>query len=215
MQVLFLHFFIFFSQLSYIDMGAEFMNHVIHLITVNLRSIFRNACNAVSSCIRDTDLRFVLAVAFLGTLNHFLYFLSGQSAIVALFCPVNESVWEHLKLLYFPFLFVSIWEYLSLRPAVLHFFYCRYLGVVFGMLFTVSVFYTYSGILGRNFLILDILLFYFSVIFSFGMSEYFTGRSHTSHEADSTFVVSLWLITAFFFFVFTCFPPDLPLFYSA
>lgn len=97
--------------------------------------------------------------AFLGTLNHFLYFLSGQSPIVALFCPVNESVWEHLKLLYFPFLFVSIWEYLSLHPVVLPFFYCRYLGVLLGMFFTVSVFYTYSGILGRNFLILDILLF--------------------------------------------------------
>ena len=215
MQVLFLHFFIFFSQLSYIDMGAEFMNHIIHLITVNLRSIFQTICNTISSCIRDTDLRFVLVAAFLGTLNHFLYFLSGQSAIVALFCPVNESVWEHLKLLYFPFLFVSIWEYLALRPAVLHFFYCRYLGVIFGILFTVSVFYTYSGILGRNFLVLDILLFYSSVIVSFGMSAYFSGRSHTSRETDSTFVISLWVITAFFFFVFTCFPPDLPLFYSA
>lgn len=195
-------------------MGAEFMNHVIHLITVNLRSIFRTVCTAISSCIRDTDLRFVLAAAFLGTLNHFLYFLSGQSAIVALFCPVNESVWEHLKLLYFPFLFVSIWEYLSLRPAVLHFFYCRYLGVLFGMLFTISVFYTYSGILGRNFLVLDILLFYSSVIVSFGMSEHFAGSSHISRETDSTFVISLWVITAFFFFVFTCFPPDLALFYS-
>lgn len=215
MQVLFLPFFIFFSQLSYIDMGAEFMNHVIHLITANLRNIFRTVCTAISSCIRDTNLRFVLVAAFLGTLNHFLYFLSGQSAIVALFCPVNESVWEHLKLLYFPFLFVSIWEYFSLRPAALHFFYCRYLGVVFGMLFTVFVFYTYSGILGRNFLVLDILLFYSSVIFSFGMSEYFTDRLHTSRETDSTFVISLWMITAFFFFVFTCFPPDLPLFYSA
>lgn len=215
MQVFFLHFFIFFSQPPYIDMGAEFMNHIIHLITVNLRSIFQTICNTISSCIRDTDLRFVLVAAFLGTLNHFLYFLSGQSAIVALFCPVNESVWEHLKLLYFPFLFVSIWEYLALRPAVLHFFYCRYLGVIFGMLFTVSVFYTYSGILGRNFLVLDILLFYSSVIVSFGMSAYFSGRSHTSRETDSTFVISLWVITAFFFFVFTCFPPDLPLFYSA
>lgn len=215
MQVLFLHFFIFFSQSPYIDMGAEFMNHIIHLITVNLRSIFQTVRNTISSCIRDTDLRFVLVAAFLGTLNHFLYFLSGQSAIVALFCPVNESVWEHLKLLYFPFLFVSIWEYLALRPAVLHFFYCRYLGVIFGMLFTVSVFYTYSGILGRNFLVLDILLFYSSVIVSFRMSAYFSGRSHTSRETDSTFVISLWVITAFFFFVFTCFPPDLPLFYSA
>ena len=196
-------------------MGAEFMNYVIHLIAINLRSIFQTVRNAISSCIRDTDLRFVLVAAFLGTLNHFLYFLSGQSAFVALFCPVNESVWEHLKLLYFPFLFVSIWEYLSLRPEVLHFFYCRYLGVIFGMLFTISVFYTYSGILGRNFLVLDILLFYSSVIVSFGISEYFTERSHTSRETDSAFVISLWVITAFFFFVFTCFPPDLPLFYSA
>lgn len=63
----------------------------------------------------------------------FPVFLSGQSPIVALFCPVNESVWEHLKLLYFPFLFVSIWEYLSLHPVVLPFFYCRYLGVLLGM----------------------------------------------------------------------------------
>ena len=191
------------------------MNHMIHLITANLRTILQDVCRKISSCIHNTALRFILTAAFLGTLNHFLYFLSGQSAIIALFCPVNESVWEHLKLLYFPFLFVSVWEYLTLRPAVLQFFYCRYLGVLLGMLFTVSVFYTYSGILGRNFLVLDILLFYSSVIVSFAMSEYFIGRSRTSHETDPAFVISLWVITAFFFFVFTCFSPDLPLFYSA
>ena len=151
----------------------------------------------------------------LGTLLHFIYEWSGNNAIIASFSAVNESVWEHLKLLYFPFLFVSIWEYLSLHPVVLAFFYCRYLGVLLGMFFTVSVFYTYSGILGRNFLILDILLFYSSVIFSFGMSEYISGKTRSPHETEPGFVVSLWLITSFFFFVFTCFPPDLPLFYSA
>ena len=169
----------------------------------------------LSPAFKAQRLAFVLVAAFLGTLNHFLYFLSGQSPIIALFCPVNESVWEHLKLLYFPFLFVSIWEYLSLHPVVLPFFYCRYLGVLLGMFFIVSVFYTYSGILGRNFLILDILLFYSSVIFSFGMSEYISGKIRSPHETEPGFVVSLWLITSFFFFVFTCFPPDLPLFYSA
>lgn len=191
------------------------MNPIIHHISANLKSIFQVICNRIASCIRGTALRFVLVAAILGTLNHFLYFLTGQSAVIALFCPVNESVWEHLKLLYFPFLFVSVWEYLALHPEALHFFYCRYLGVIFGMLFTISVFYTYSGILGQNFLVLDILLFYSSVIISFGMSEYFSGMSHASHETDSIFVISLWVITAFFFFVFTCFPPDLPLFYSA
>ena len=183
------------------------MKHIIHYVTTNFKKIFHTVCTEIISCIQGTALHFVLVAAFLGTLNHFLYFLSGQSPIIALFCPVNESVWEHLKLLYFPFLFVSIWEYLSLHPVVLPFFYCRYLGVLLGMFFTVSVFYTYSGILGRNFLILDILLFYSSVIFSFGMSEYISGKTRSPHETEPGFVVSLWLIT--------CFPPDLPLFYSA
>jgi len=34
----------------------------------------------------------------LGTLSHFFYDWSGQNIIVGMFCPVNESVWEHLKL---------------------------------------------------------------------------------------------------------------------
>ena len=116
------------------------MNHIIHYVTTNFKKIFHTVCTEIISCIQGTALHFVLVAAFLGTLNHFLYFLSGQSPIIALFCPVNESVWEHLKLLYFPFLFVSIWEYLSLHPVVLPFFYCRYLGVLLGMFFTVSVF---------------------------------------------------------------------------
>ena len=164
------------------------MSHIIHYVTTNFKKIFHTVCTEIISCIQGTALHFVLVAAFLGTLNHFLYFLSGQSPIIALFCPVNESVWEHLKLLYFPFLFVSIWEYLSLHPVVLPFFYCRYLGVLLGMLFTVSVFY---------------------------MSEYISGKTRSPHETEPGFVVSLWLITSFFFFVFTCFPPDLPLFYSA
>ena len=40
MQVFFLHFFIFFSQLSYIDMGVEFMSHIIHYVTTNFKKSF-------------------------------------------------------------------------------------------------------------------------------------------------------------------------------
>lgn len=86
------------------------MSHIIHYVTTNFKKIFHTVCTEIISCIQGTALHFVLVAAFLGTLNHFLYFLSGQSPIIALFCPVNESVWEHLKLLYFPFLFVSIWD---------------------------------------------------------------------------------------------------------
>lgn len=47
-------------------------------------------------------LAFVLA-ALVGSALHFGYDLC-PSPLVGLICPVTESVWEHLKLLYWPFL---------------------------------------------------------------------------------------------------------------
>ena len=52
---------------------------------------------------------FSIVLAFvLGTLLHFTYKLSGENKIVAVFSSINESVWEHLKLLYFPMLLSTI-----------------------------------------------------------------------------------------------------------
>lgn len=43
-------------------------------------------------------------VGILGTLFHFVYDWSGQMWFVGLFVPVNESTWEHMKLLFVPML---------------------------------------------------------------------------------------------------------------
>ncbi len=48
----------------------------------------------------------IIFTFILGTLLHFVYEWSGSNVIVGIFSPVNESVWEHLKLLYFP---MSLW----------------------------------------------------------------------------------------------------------
>ena len=63
-------------------MGVEFMSHIIHYVTTNFKKIFHTVCTEIISCIQGTALHFVLVAAFLGTLNHFLYFLSGQSPII-------------------------------------------------------------------------------------------------------------------------------------
>lgn len=49
---------------------------------------------------RDAILAFVLS-SLAGTLLHFLY-SSFPSPLTALFSPVAESIWEHVKLIYFP-----------------------------------------------------------------------------------------------------------------
>lgn len=58
-----------------------------------------------------------IIVSVIGTLAHFVYDWSGQNSFVGLFTPVNESTWEHMKLLFFPMLFVSAAVWLHFRKA--------------------------------------------------------------------------------------------------
>ena len=44
----------------------------------------------------------------LGTLLHFVYEWSGGSALAAWFSAVNESTWEHMKLLFVPLFLFSV-----------------------------------------------------------------------------------------------------------
>lgn len=157
------------------------------------------------------DKHSILAVILLGSLSHFLYELSGGAAIFALFCPINESVWEHLKLLFFPFLLITSINWYQKKPAWLPFFYHRFLGILCGILTTVVLFYTYTGVIGRHFLWIDLLIFAFSVLVAFCASRY---SSHKCMVIPSQSVVcSLWIVTSLFFFAFSCFPPNLPLFF--
>lgn len=157
------------------------------------------------------DLPSALAVTILGFLNHFLYDWTGGSSLAALFCPINESPWEHLKLLFFPFLFVTLWTAALYRFRDRRFFYCRFLGVVCGMAFTLVTFYTYTGIWGSHVLILDLLIFFLSVVLSFSAARIFFRALKQIPSANVIF--TLWGAGIFFFFVFTCFPPGIPLFF--
>jgi len=55
-----------------------------------------------------------IVVFVLGTLAHFVYDWSGQNSFIGLLTPVNESTWEHMKLLFFPMLIIgtAVWLYL-------------------------------------------------------------------------------------------------------
>jgi len=41
-------------------------------------------------------------IILLGSMLHFTFELSGENPVVGVFSAVNESVWEHLKLAYWP-----------------------------------------------------------------------------------------------------------------
>ena len=50
-----------------------------------------------------------------GNLLHFVYQWTGESTVAGLFAAVNESTWEHMKLLAVPWVLFSLVEYIALR----------------------------------------------------------------------------------------------------
>ncbi|MBR5139580.1 MAG: hypothetical protein IKV16_00870, partial [Clostridia bacterium] len=70
----------------------------------------------------------------LGILFHFLYDISGKSQLVRPFAPVNESVWEHLKLIFFPFVLIMPVEYLLYGKRAYNFFSSKFIGLEIGLI---------------------------------------------------------------------------------
>ena len=59
----------------------------------------------------------MLFISLLGGVLHFTFGWSGYNPVVGIFSAVNESVWEHLKLGFWPALLYMIIEYRFLKAA--------------------------------------------------------------------------------------------------
>lgn len=73
----------------------------------------------------------------IGTLMHFTYHWTGCSAITGLFVPVNESMWEHLKMLAMPMLLFGLFEKRGYAKELKNFWPARLLSIVSGMVILV------------------------------------------------------------------------------
>ena len=87
--------------------------------------------------------------SLLGTLLHFLYDWLGKAAWIAPFSGVNESTWEHMKLLFWPMLLFAIVQSFFFRDR--RDFWCIQLrGILCGLILIPVLFYTYNGVIGRS-----------------------------------------------------------------
>lgn len=154
----------------------------------------------------------IIFVSILGSLFHFVYSWSGNNTIVGLFAPINESTWEHMKLVFFPMLLYSF--YLSYTFNIMY--PCISSSMAFGTLlgtFLIPVlFYTYSGILGFNFALADILIFYISVIIAFLVAFKMTESCYVDKYGKLFNILIVLMICAFI--LFTICPPDIQIFIS-
>ena len=114
--------------------------------------------------IRKYQIFSIVFTLILGTLLHFTYGWSGENKFVAIFSSVNESTWEHLKLLYFPMLLNLIIGYFYFGKNVSNYVCSKTIGILVSIAFTIIFFYTYAGVLGRNIAFIDISSFFVAAI---------------------------------------------------
>ena len=154
----------------------------------------------------------IVFVTLAGAVLHSVYALSGKAFVVGLFCSVNESTWEHLKLLFFPYLLYGIAECLLLKRERI--FFPKAAGAAAGMLFISAFFYTYTGVIGRNFAPLDIGSFIAGVFIAFFTDYKMINAGRFASKALNLTGVLYFIIMTVLFFVFTVNPPSIPLFES-
>lgn len=153
----------------------------------------------------------ILAIVF-GTLLHFTYEWSGENRIVGLFSATNESVWEHLKLVFYPILILAIVEYFVVKKEANNYIEAKSLGIFLAIAFIIVFYYTYTGIIGKNFFIIDILTFIISIILGEWVSYKLMIRKSESTTLSK--ILSLAIIFYFLisFILFTYNPPNINLF---
>lgn len=150
----------------------------------------------------------VIFVSILGTLLHFTYEWSNGNEIVGAFSAVNESTWEHLKLLFFPMLITIIigYFYMDKNTKIIC---AKLIGIITAILFIIIFFYTYTTIAGTNFAILDIGSFFVAVI----LGEYVAYKILISKNICNTNIAIIILtILLISFIAFTYIPPKIFLF---
>lgn len=108
-------------------------------------------------------LAFVI-ISLLGTLGHFVYEWSGQNTVLGFIFPVNESVWEHLKLLFFPTVIYSVFEYCKVKESYDNYISAAVLSIFYGMLMIVVIYYVSKGLFGRDISFINISSYYVAVI---------------------------------------------------
>lgn len=151
----------------------------------------------------------IVFVLITGTLAHFVYEWTGNNFIAGLFTPVNESVWEHMKLIFFPMLYslVAVFRLKKDYPCIIS---ALGFGILLGTILIPAFYYTYTSILGKNIFALDIGTFILSTIIAF----YSVYKLTLSCKLKS-FSLLLWGLVAVLFICFLVFsyhPPKLPIF---
>lgn len=153
----------------------------------------------------------IVFIIIFGSILHFTFEWSGGQAVVGVFSAVNESVWEHLKLGFWPAIMFALVEFKYLKKETNNFLFAKTVGIYLIPITIVVIFYSYTAVLGESILVIDILSFVIAVVVGQLVSyRLLTGKT-LSYNLDMISLIALILL-GLAFVIFTFYPPQFGLF---
>lgn len=158
-----------------------------------------------SKAVLTWEITGVFFIIILGSLLHFTFKWTGFWTPAAVISAVNESVWEHLKLGFWPAFLFGLIEAAVMYKGVKNFLLAKACVLYVIPMSIIIFYYLYTSILGHHLLIIDILIFVLSVVIAQALSYgiLLTDRPYTAAQAISAFLV---IVAVLAFSLFTYHP---------
>ncbi|MBR5322181.1 MAG: hypothetical protein IKU48_01365 [Clostridia bacterium] len=145
-----------------------------------------------------------------GTLLHFLYNWTGENKIAAFFSGVNESTWEHMKLLFWPmFLFAAFQSFFF--KDIQSFWCVKLKGILLSVGLIPVIFYTYNGVIGKSPDWINISIFFICAAIGY-VYETVLFKDEEKKCNYSRLAFAVLCIIALLFIVFTFVTPEIAVF---
>ena len=145
-----------------------------------------------------------------GTLLHFLYEWLGEPLWIAPFSGVNESTWEHMKLLFWPMLFFAVLQSFFFRDYE-GFWNMKLRGIILGLILIPILFYTYNGVIGKSPDWVNIAIFFISALVAF-FYEWRLFYKDSEPRMSEGLSIGILSIIALGFILFTFRAPEIGIF---
>lgn len=145
----------------------------------------------------------------LGTVLHFLYSWTGAYILTPI-CAVNESTWEHMKILFVPMLFFSVFQFWFFKDYYAGFWWIKLIGTTVAVLSIPILFYTVNGAFGKTPDWLNIIFFFLSAFFGYFIEYVLFKKDFQLKYPIIAFSILMAVFTIFA--VFTLYTPKIPLF---
>ncbi|HEY8364537.1 MAG TPA: DUF6512 family protein [Haloplasmataceae bacterium] len=105
----------------------------------------------------------IIFIAGIGVFLHYAFELSDYNQFIALIAPVNESLWEHLKMAFYGMVIYALVEYIFVGHTYKNFIFAKALSSLLACFLVAVLYYGYTSFLDPK-LYLDIIIFVVAII---------------------------------------------------